>query len=233
MNGPHDVGGMMGFGPVRPEKQEPVFHHEWEKRALGISLCAAWLGKWNIDESRHAYERIHPAEYLRASYYEIWIRGLDILLLQNGVLSEDDLFGEQTMSPPSSSAIVEDVLRRDDVYMMLASGPSEVPAVMPPIFAVGDTVITKNMNPTGHTRLPRYARDKIGTIEKVQGSYIFADDRASGRGLTPQWVYTVVFTAQEVWGGDADPSVTLSIDAFESYLLFASVSRPICGRSYQ
>ncbi len=78
MNGPHDLGGQMGFGPVAPEKDEPCFHAEWEKRALGLTLSSGAFGAWTIDESRHARENIPPADYLSASYYEIWTRALEV-----------------------------------------------------------------------------------------------------------------------------------------------------------
>ena len=83
---------------------------------------------------------------------------------------------------------------------------------------MGDRVRTKNFHPTGHTRLPRYARAKTGVVEAVQGGFVFPDDNAHGRGENPQWVYTVVFTGDEIWGEGADPTVTVSIDAWESYL---------------
>ncbi|TIM18145.1 MAG: nitrile hydratase subunit beta, partial [Mesorhizobium sp.] len=80
MNGPQDLGGQMGFGPVAPEKDEPYFHADWERRALGVTLCAGAMGAWNIDESRHARESLHPADYYASSYYEIWIKALETLL---------------------------------------------------------------------------------------------------------------------------------------------------------
>ncbi|TCU40130.1 nitrile hydratase beta subunit [Rhizobium azibense] len=85
-------------------------------------------------------------------------------------------------------------------------------------FAVGEKVRTKNFNPETHTRLPRYARARIGVVEAVQGSFVFPDDNAHGKGENPQWVYTVVFDGREIWGVGADPSLTVSIDAWESYL---------------
>jgi nitrile hydratase len=216
MNGPHDLGGQMGFGPVAPEKAEPYFHAEWEKRALGITLSCGAFGAWSIDESRHARETIPPADYLAASYYEIWIRGVDMLLARHGFATAEELASGHHQTPGRAPKLV---LRADMVASVLAKGgPCDRPAETEPRFAVGDRVRTRNFNPTGHTRLPRYARAKTGIVEAVQGSFVFPDDNAHGHGENPQWVYTVVFTAGEIWGEGADPTLTVSVDAWESYL---------------
>ena len=91
MNGPQDLGGAMGFGPVAPETNEPLFHAPWEERALGLTLCAGALGRWSLDESRHARESLPPAVYYNASYYEIWIRALEVLLTRHDLISELEL----------------------------------------------------------------------------------------------------------------------------------------------
>jgi nitrile hydratase len=216
MNGPHDLGGLTGFGPIKPEPDEPVFHAEWEKRALGVSLCAACLGAWTLDENRHAYELIPPPDYLSASYYEIWIRGLDFLLAREGFATEAELF--HGALEHGGRRPIGDILRPSSVDDMLFAGPSELPVSSPAVYQVGDKVRTRNINPLGHTRLPRYARAKRGVVQAIQGAYAFPDDNAHGRGANPQWVYTVVFSGQELWGDDADPSLSVSIDAWESYL---------------
>lgn len=91
MNGAHDMGGMHGFGPINPEPDEPVFHHEWERRAFAITVAAGFLGKWNLDMSRYARERMEPAEYLSTSYYEHWIHGLELLLVEKGLLTQEEI----------------------------------------------------------------------------------------------------------------------------------------------
>ncbi len=91
MNGAHDLGGMHGLGPIDPEFDEPVFHEEWERRCFAITLAAGFLGKWNIDMSRYARERMHPADYLRTSYYEHWLHGLQTLLVEQGILTEEEI----------------------------------------------------------------------------------------------------------------------------------------------
>ncbi|MCD1263666.1 nitrile hydratase subunit beta [Shinella sumterensis] len=216
MNGPHDLGGQHGFGPVAPEPNEPYFHGDWEKRALGVTLSCGAFGAWTIDESRHARENIPPATYLSASYYEIWIRALETLLARHGFVSAEELSTGRMLE---KGAVPKRVLTADMVPAVLAKGgPCDRPVATPPRFAAGARVRTRNFNPTTHTRLPRYARGKVGVVEAVQGSFVFPDDNAHGRGENPEWVYTVVFDGGEIWGEDAADGLTVSIDAWESYL---------------
>ena len=216
MNGPHDLGGQMGFGPVAPEKDEPYFHAEWEKRALGVTLTAGAMGHWTIDESRHARESLHPADYYSSSYYEIWIKALETLLQRHGFVSVRDLAeGRAVDSAPQPKR----VLKVDNVAAVLAKGgPCDRRVEESARFAPGDRVRTRNFHPTGHTRLPRYARGKLGVVEAVREAYVFPDTNAHDKGENPQWVYTVVFDGREIWGDNADPTLTVSIDAWESYL---------------
>ncbi|WEX76270.1 nitrile hydratase subunit beta [Sinorhizobium numidicum] len=216
MNGPHDLGGQHGLGPVAPEKDEPCFHAEWEKRALGITLSCGAFGAWTIDESRHARETLPPATYLAASYYEIWIRALEKLLKRHGFVTQAELDGGQMLEKGREP---KRVLKADMVAGALArGGPCDRAVDAPPRFVAGETVRTRNFHPETHTRLPRYARAKVGVVEAVQGSFVFPDDNAHGEGENPQWLYTVVFSASEIWGESADPTLTVSIDAWESYL---------------
>lgn len=216
MNGPHDLGGQMGFGPVAPEKNEPYFHADWEKQALGITLSCGAFGAWSIDESRHARENIPPADYLAASYYEIWIRALEALLERHGFATRAEIDASHKQTEPATP---KRILTADMVPGVLArGGPCDRPVETRPLFQPGDRVRTKNFNPTTHTRLPRYARARTGVVEAVQGSYVFPDDNAHSKGENPQWVYTVVFDGGEIWGEGADPTLTVSIDAWESYL---------------
>lgn len=216
MNGAQDLGGQHGMGPVAPEKDEPIFHAEWEKRALGLTLSCGAFGAWTIDESRHARESLAPATYLSASYYEIWTRALETLLQRHGFVSSDEISQGRMLEKGRKP---KRILTADRVAAVLATGgPCDRPAPAEPVFAVGERVRTKNFHPQTHTRLPRYARARTGVIETVQGSFVFPDDNAHGKGENPQWVYTVVFDAPEIWGEGADPSLTVSIDAWESYL---------------
>lgn len=197
MNGPHDLGGQMGFGPVDPEMDEPVFHAEWEKRALGVTLCAGALGRWNIDGSRHARESLHPADYYTSSYYEIWIKALETLLADNDLVAPEELAAGHART---AAAVAEPALPAERVEQTLAAGgPCDRPEVQPARFRAGETVRMRNMHPTGHTRLPRYARGRVGVIEEVAGVFVFPDDNAHGRGENPQWLYRVVFEGAELW----------------------------------
>ena len=220
MNGGQDLGGMMGFGPVEPEAEPrdggSVFHGNWEKSALAMTLAAGGLGLWTIDETRHARESLHPGDYLTSSYYEIWFKGLQRLLLSRGLVSPEELASGRMHGPPRPV----EPLHAADVGPALARGtPYDRPAETAARYQVGDTVRTRNAHPTGHTRLPRYARGKTGVIDRCQGVFVFADASAAGRGESPQWLYTVRFSAAELWGDDACPGLTVSIDAWESYLV--------------
>jgi nitrile hydratase len=216
MNSAHDLGGQMGFGSVMPEPDEPVFHGEWEKRMLALNVAAGAMGHWTIDEIRHARESLPPADYLASSYYEIWLKGLGRTLLRHGFVSEAELAEGKPLAPARTP---KRVLKGEDVSAVLRRGfPYERGAETPARFAVGDHVRTVVMHPQHHTRLPRYARGKTGTIERVTGCHVFPDTGAQGLPETAQWLYTVVFAGPELWGRDADPTSSVSIEAWESYL---------------
>lgn len=217
MNGPQDLGGQMGFGPVAAEPDEPVFHADWERRALALTLAAGAIGAWPVDASRHAREGLPPAEYLASGYYAIWIKALERLLVAKGFVAEAELAAGRALTP---GATPKRVLQAGEVRATIARGsPYERdPGGTAPAFAVGLPVRTLVMHPRGHTRLPRYARGKLGRVEAVQGFHVFPDSNAHGRGEAPEWLYTVVFPARELWGEDGDPNGTVSIDAWESYL---------------
>ena len=212
----------MGFGPVDPEPNEPIFHGDWEGRVLGLTLCAGVLGKWNLDESRHARENRHPADYYSSSYYEIWIKGLERLLVRHDLVSADELAAGRSLESVDPPARILDAKR---VPRTLASGgPVDREPTQSANFAVGDAVVAREMNPTGHTRLPRYTRGKRGVIESVAGCHIFPDSNAQGLGEQPQWLYTVAFAGTELWGPDSDPTLSVTIDAWEPYLLAGDLS---------
>ncbi len=207
---------MMGFGPIAPEPHEPVFHQEWERRALALTLAAGACGQWNIDMGRHARETLPPAAYLAKSYYDIWISGLGKLLLRSGMVAGEELKqGAALVAAPP----VAGKLSGGGVAAALAAGtPYDRPAPAPPLHGLGDRLRTKVMHPTTHTRLPRYARGKIGVVEALRGCFVFPDSNAHGAGEDPRWCYTLCFTGRELWGADADPHSKVSIDAWEPYL---------------
>ena len=216
MNGIHDLGGMHGFGPVDPEPNEPVFHHDWERRAFALNLAAGFLGRWNIDMGRYAREHMPPAEYLATTYYEHWLYGLERLLVEKGLVTGKEL---EAMRPQGPVAGVK-ALGVDDLPKALRNRRAARmdDHLATPRFKAGDRVRTKNLNPTGHTRLPRYARDKVGVIDRDHGVFIFADAHAVTGQKVPQRCYSVRFEGRELWGPDAGARDAIYIDLFEPYL---------------
>jgi nitrile hydratase len=216
MNGAHDMGGAHGFGRVEPEAHEPVFHAEWERRAFALTLASGRVGKWNLDMSRFARDNRPPPDYLAKSYYELWAAGLETLLGERGLVSAEEIAASRPLGEPKP---VDGVLRREEVENVLYRGrPTLREASTPARFSKGDRVRAKNINPTTHTRLPRYVRGRTGMIESVHGCHVFPDTNALGQGENPQWLYTVVFEARERWGAEADPMLKVSVDAWEPYL---------------
>jgi nitrile hydratase len=216
MNGGQDLGGEHGFGPVVPEPDEPAFHAEWEKRAFALTLAMAMPGRWNIDMSRFARENRDPADYLTMSYYQLWFAGLETMLKERDLVSDDEIVVGHALNAPTP---VKRILTPDDVLNVLhRGGPTERETGTTPAFKPGDKVRAKNINPQTHTRLPRYVRGHAGTIERVIGCHVFPDSNATGAGENPQWLYTVRFEAGELWGEAADPTVKVSVDAWEPYL---------------
>ena len=206
----------MGFGPVHPKPDEPYFHADWEKRVLGMTLCAGALGHWNLDESRHARENRHPADYYSSTYYEIWQKGLERLLVRHGVVSDEELAEGRSLAPGPEAVRI---LSADRVPRTLRrGGPCDRPATTEARYSPGDRVRAKVMNPATHTRLPRYVRGKIGVVERVHGCHVFPDSNAHGEGEQPQWLYTVRFDGTELWGPEAEPGHSVSVDAWEPYL---------------
>lgn len=215
-NSIHDMGGMMGFGPVVPEPNEPPFHARWEGRVLAMARAMGYTRLWTIDGGRASLENLPPLDYLGSSYYRRWFLGLENRVKRHGLAGADEIAAGH-MSRPGPQ--LERKLTLAEVPGTMTRGNFERPAAAPARFKPGDRVRTKNMNPATHTRLPRYARDKEGTVEAVRGCHVYPDTAALGQGEHPQWLYTVVFPARELWGEDADPTLSVSIDAFEPYLL--------------
>lgn len=216
MNGVHDLGGMDGMGPLQPERDEPVFHEPWEARAFALVRAMGAFGKWNIDASRHQRELIPAAEQLRMSYYERWIAGLTQLLLKHGFITREELASGK---PAPDQGELTPALAADKVPGFIARGaPASRTSAAPPRFRPGQRVRARNLNPTGHTRLPRYVRGKTGMIDRVHGVFVFPDTNAHFLGESPQHVYSVRFEAQELWGGDSAARDAVYIDLWEEYL---------------
>ncbi len=214
MNGVHDMGGMHGLGPIAPEENEPIFHARWEARALALNLAVGAWGRWNIDASRHARELIPGPDYLRMSYYEKWIAGLVALMERTGLVTKEEIASGR---PAAASSKANPPLTADRVASTLAhGGPAERKIANAPRFAIGATVRARNIHPVGHTRLPRYARGRLGKITRHHGAHVFPDTNAHGLGEQPQHLYQVRFESKELWGEAKGSAVY--IDLWESYL---------------
>jgi nitrile hydratase beta subunit len=216
MDGVHDMGGMDGFGKVEPEPNEPAFHHRWEGRVLAMSRAIGVFQAWTIDTSRYAIELLSPSVYLASSYYERWFLRNVRLLTERGLIDADEIEAGRALRPGKSLNRGRFTLQ--DVESVTRRGFYGRPAQAPARFRIGDRVRTKNIHPTTHTRLPRYARGHVGVVERLHGTHVFPDSVAAGKGEDPQWLYTVRFDAQELWGAAADPKLKVSIEAFEPYL---------------
>ena len=217
MNGVHDMGGMDGFGKVEPEPNEPVFHAEWEARVMALVRAMGAAGAFNIDTSRFYREALPPHVYLGSSYYKKWLLGLENLLVDKGFVGADEVEG-RPRARAREAAQARQVHRRRGRAHHGARQVRPRPAPAPPKFKAGDRVRAKNIHPATHTRLPRYVRGHVGVVERDHGCHVFPDSASTEAGENPQWLYTVVFDGRELWGADADPTVKISIDAFEPYL---------------
>jgi nitrile hydratase subunit beta len=222
MNGIHDVGGMDGFGKIMyvKEKDDPYFTYDWEKLAFGLLLGTAGQGMLNLDEFRHGIERMRPVDYLTSTYYGHWIATVATNLVGKGILSDEELEARTRTFLENPDIKIQ---RREDpnlvelMEQVMKHGVSPVREVSsPPRFEVGERIKTRNIHPTGHTRFPRYARDKYGVIDEVYGAHVFPDDSAHGKGENPQYLYRVRFEAEELWGVKQKDSVY--IDLWEGYL---------------
>jgi nitrile hydratase subunit beta len=219
MNGAHDLGGMHGLGPINPEPQaeEPVFHAAWEKRVFALSLATGALGQWNIDISRYARERQHPADYLRHTYYENWLAGLETLLVERGLVTAEELAAGR-VAGPAHEDIRKRLLKAEHVAAVLAQGsPVALPIETPPRFNPGDRVRAINRHPTGHTREPRYVRGCLGVIHEHHGAHVLPDRSAEG-SREAQHLYSVRFEASDLWGESGVGKYAVYVDLWEDYL---------------
>jgi len=216
VNGIHDMGGMHGMGVVRTELDEPVFHAEWEARVFALRRAAGAWRRWNIDAMRHSVERVPPAEYLAAGYFGRQFLGFIELLIERGFVTRAEIEsgrpapGVPRLSPP---------LQADDVAQLVARGaPSSRATPAAPRLRVGQSVRARDLNPLGHTRLPRYVRGRHGTVIRDHGVFVFPDTNSQFRGEQPQHLYGIRFGARELWGEGADARDAVYLDLWEDYL---------------
>lgn len=216
MNRFHDLGGQHGFGPIELEADEPVFHERWEGRVFGMSLATSSSEVINLDATRHRAEQLDPVSYFQNGYYGRWLASLELKLKEEGLLAPGEL---------------DQRLEGDAEPAANPSDPPPPPQGNPlrglhvirevdeaPAFAQGQSIITRNHQPPGHTRLPAYARCRNGVITRVHAAMVFPDTNAHGLGENPQYVYTVEFSGEELWGDSAEPGTFVRLDLWESYL---------------
>ena len=219
MNGIHDMGGMHGFGSIDREENEPVFHAPWEGRVLGMVQHGPVRVAGGF---RSAIERIPPARYLSSSYYERWLIALEETLVGAGVLTPEELDERTAFFRGHPDAVPP---RREDrenlesrVRPVFTHRPPHREVGIVPRFAAGDSVRARNINPAGHTRIPRYVRGKQGVIDRTHGVHDFQDTVLPGVVAQPQPVYGVRFDAVELWGDSAEDNGSVYVDMWESYL---------------
>lgn len=222
MNGVHDMGGMHGFGPIERGEKEPVFHSAWESRVFGMAICLGSQGVYDPVGLRFGLEEIEPATYLASSYFERWLLATEKALLEKGALTAEELDAKMEFFRENSDAAPprkEDPAVRERLVNMLYTYKSPHRDVgVAPRFRVGDHVQVNNVHVQGHTRLPRYVRDKRALIVRFYGVDDFHDTIPEGSEAEPQPVYNVRFEARELWGESAEANESLYIDMYESYL---------------
>jgi nitrile hydratase beta subunit len=216
MNGVHDMGGQHGMGPVQYEQNEPVFHAAWEARVYALTRALRAWRKWNLDTDRHAIELLPAADYLRMSYYERWCRRLETHVVQYGLVTKEEL--ESGLAAAGSTKANPALSLATSSRWFTRGIPSGQDPNVRPLFKVRQRVRARNINPPGHTRLPRYARGKTGVIVRDHGVYVFPDTNAHFQGEKRQHVYSVRFTARELWGEDASPRDSVHLDLWDDYL---------------
>lgn len=217
----------ISFAPIPDiviEENEPVFHQDWEKRAFGILLGTLGQGLYNLDEMRHGWERMNPVDFLTSGYYGHWLAAVERNLVEKNILDAAELEARTKAFLTNPNEQVPNRENPDLVnHMKLVvqfGAPTHREATAAPRFKVGDRVKTRNINPSGHTRLPRYARDKYGVIEAAYGVHVFPDAHAHGEGENPEHLYSVRIEADELWG--LQQKETVNIDLWESHLEPAS-----------
>jgi nitrile hydratase len=216
MNSVHDIGGMHGLGPIPYAASEQVFHAPWEGRVAALFSALGAFGRWSTDAVRYRMERMPPDEYLRASYYERWLRALTELAVEAGLISQAELGSGR---PDPGTAKQTPALTPEQARANLARNREWArPEPAPARFRTGEMVRARNIHPLGHTRLPRYIRGRTGMVERLRGARAFPADGTLGGEETSQHLYLVRFSASELWGDAASPRDSVHIELYDSYL---------------
>jgi nitrile hydratase subunit beta len=216
MNGIHDMGGMQDMGPIQEEQNEPVFHMPWEGRVFALRRAMGAWKKWNIDASRYAVELVPPADYLRMSYFERQFTAFLAMLVDHNFVTREEL---EKGTPAPGSTKASPALTVEKANVLIAKGvPASRNVSVTPRFQTGQHVRARNIHPVGHTRLPRYARGKLGMIERDHGVFVFPDTNARFLGEKPQHLYSVRFAARDLWGEQATPHDSVYINLWDDHL---------------
>jgi nitrile hydratase subunit beta len=215
MNGIHDMGGMQDMGPIQYAKTEPVFHEAWEGRVYAMSYALQGTGKLRLG-LRPPMEAIPPEEYLRMSYYERWLTSVTERLIASDLVTRAEI---KSGRPEGGNVKASFALSPADAV----AAQLKIPATRRDVhvaarFQVGQSVRARNINPVTHTRLPRYARGKSGKVERDHGVFVFSDTSVYSQGEKPQHLYSVRFSARELWGDQAAPQDAVYLDMFDDYL---------------
>ena len=218
----HDIGGVKGLGPVEIERDEPVFHSEWERRVFGMTMATLGKGYFGVEHFRSGIEQIPILSYMKSSYYERWVATLERNLINAGVVTEDEIDGraaELSRQPEAELPRREEPEFCEMLLSAIHGGMSpERDVESGRRFSVGDLVVAVGSDADGHTRLPRYVRGKRGTIARLDKAFVFPETAAARAGENPEWCYCVRFEPQDVWGADAENGAPVYVDVWESYL---------------
>ncbi|MGK3957524.1 nitrile hydratase subunit beta [Arthrobacter sp. R4] len=229
MRGIHDVGGADGFGPILVEENEPVWHAEWEKAAFSFFAQCAIAGYFNLDEFRHSMEKMDPVQYLSHPYYAHWMHSFEEYLARDDSTftaeldrrTAEYLKSPELPLPPTVNHELADTIGA----LAFAGAPTRRDVDRPAGFKIGDLVRVSGSVPVGHTRKVGYATGRVGTIISSHGSFVFPDTNAHGGGEAPDYVYSVQFSAEELFGESiGDPKARVICDLWEPYLSLASTT---------
>jgi len=201
MDGIHDMGGRQGFGRVRYALKAQTFHEPWEKRVNALYSLAVKLGIFNMDEYRHAIERMEPRHYLSASYYERSLTSLATLCVEKGIVTHAELERRAQGSFPLSAP----------------SAPGRSNVAGREQFKPGDLVRVRSDYVPGHMRMPGYIRGKSGIVVSESPAYPFPDAHAHGVKAADEQTYDVRFRSEDLWPNSADPAL-VHVAVFQSYL---------------
>ena len=223
MKGVHDLGGKSGYGQVDQSGAETVFHDRWEAKVFAMVGAGSAAGAWsNTDRFRHAVERIDPEAYLTHGYYGRWLGGVETLLAEAGIVSQEEITLRAIALGASRSDLVaaQPSPSPDPLGEPPSSSSSDRPISSAPKFNVGDQVRSLVDAVSHHTRLPEYAMGKRGEIVTHHNGWVFPDTNAHGKGENPKHLYTVRFSSEVLWD---KPGFAVCVDLFEPYLEFVDV----------